>query len=399
MDYLNDPNLQAKQQQANTAQSEYYGAQQTQMTLPDMLRDALTKKFSSSENPLISDLQSTRQGVMNDITNAPLQVTQDKSGVIFNPQQQADLINKYRSPNISKLSVLNDLFGLQTGGLQNIINATGNAYGSYVTGLGNKATMANKSVTDLLDLMKAQSGEEWKQKEYDLEKEKLAYNRSKETNDKTTEVWNQIYANADSEDDIWTAINQNDSAWRAQGIDVDQLWKWQKDLATKVGYGGVTGQGLKEKTAAGLSDKQKAAIDTVTQIGAVDQNIKGKTGTVQAQVVSTRLNLPGILGKGGLSGDDAALADLESKYFALIQNALTAIQGSRPSDYDAKMYQQKLGPSIINSPQVNEDRINNLYKLMGGKAVTLTDPSTGNIYEYSSTTDPDYIADKKKGFK
>jgi len=52
----------------------------------------------------------------------------------------------------------------------------------------------------------------------------------------------------------------------------------------------------------------------------------------------------------------------------LTQAVMTAIQGSRPSDYDVRSYQQKAGPNIRLSNKVNQQRIINLKSLMEERA-------------------------------
>ena len=54
-------------------------------------------------------------------------------------------------------------------------------------------------------------------------------------NKDTADIWMKILASpgVDTEDDVWNLINNNDAAWRAAGIDVDQLWKWHKELVDK----------------------------------------------------------------------------------------------------------------------------------------------------------------------
>lgn len=165
-DYLNDPSLQAARNTANTAQQNYYGAQQASYTLPDLLKQALTTKFNEASNPLMADINTARQRVYTDMSNAPLQVMQPQTGVIFSPNQQAALIDKYRAPGIANLAGLMDRYNLETGGLQNIINSTANAFQAQTAGLQGKAETARQSYTDLLGLMQAQTEEDWRQKQF-----------------------------------------------------------------------------------------------------------------------------------------------------------------------------------------------------------------------------------------
>lgn len=128
------------------------------------------------------------------------------------------------------------------------------------------------------------------------------------------------------------------------------------------------------------SNQQKAdtGVNIASEVDNIPKNIRDKTGSKEAFNVVAKQKIP-VVGNALIRSDtERKLADLESKYFLMVQTALTAVQGSRPSDYDVKSYMDKTGPSIRNSPQVNEDRINNLRKLMeamGGKSSQNTRPS------------------------
>jgi hypothetical protein len=170
MNYLNDPTLQSSQTDAQSAEQTYANATQAGFKLPDLLKEALTKKFSSSENPLMADLESARSRVYSDMGTAPTQVMEPSAGVIFSPNQQASLISKYRAPGIAKLAGAQDMFNLGTGGLQNIIDSVTRNQQSQTAGLKSTAEQKRQSYTDLLSLMKAQTEEDWTGKEFDEKK-------------------------------------------------------------------------------------------------------------------------------------------------------------------------------------------------------------------------------------
>lgn len=134
------------------------------------------------------------------------------------------------------------------------------------------------------------------------------------------------------------------------------------------------------------NQKAQAGIKVSGQIDSVPQDIKDKTGGSEAFSTTFKLGLP-VIGRALIRGKtETQLADLESKYFLMVQSALTAIQGSRPSDYDVKSYMDKAGPSIKNSPQVNKDRMYNLLKLMQGVSgeKPTSQPNTTNAgFDYS----------------
>jgi hypothetical protein len=55
---------------------------------------------------------------------------------------------------------------------------------------------------------------------------------------KADDVFNTILASSKTERDVWNYINQNQDKLRAQGVDVDQLWRKHNELAAKTGVGG-----------------------------------------------------------------------------------------------------------------------------------------------------------------
>ena len=93
-----------------------------------------------------------------------------------------------------------------------------------------------------------------------------------------------------------------------------------------------------------------------------------KTGTPGAALVNLKLNFPLKLGQPTITEKEKDLVDLDSKYFLLTQAVLTAVQGSRPSDYDVKSYQNSAGPNIMLPNYINEQRIRNLQNLLRTKA-------------------------------
>jgi|SRR3990167_701357 len=113
----------------------------------------------------------------------------------------------------------------------------------------------------------------------------------------------------------------------------------------------------------------ETGVVSAEEIEKVPESIKKRTGTASAFATAFKLNFFPFLVKGK---EETELADLENKYFIMVKSYITAVEGARPSDYDARQYQKKSGPSIMNSPQVNEVRVKNLMKTLS----TLTGKST-----------------------
>jgi len=150
-----DPALASAQSAVTSANADYTDAAATQATLPDLLKQALTAKFTT-DNPMISDLNTARTNFLNTNTSAPLSVmAPNNGGYVWSPNQQSDIINKTQNAALSPISFLNDLLGLSTGGIQNIIDSTGRAYGADVLKKKGAVDTAQSTFQNLLDVLKA----------------------------------------------------------------------------------------------------------------------------------------------------------------------------------------------------------------------------------------------------
>ena len=137
-----DPNLSAARGAAQSASDAYGKAQQAAYTLPDMLKEALSKKLGA-DNPVVANRESALKNYFTASGNAPLEVTPRSAGglsdYVFNPAQQQALIQAKRGAALAPVSSANALFGLEVGGLPDIINSTSNAYQGQVAGMKNTA--------------------------------------------------------------------------------------------------------------------------------------------------------------------------------------------------------------------------------------------------------------------
>lgn len=162
-------------QQARSASQDATAAANTEstagLTLPDMLRSALTSKFSN-DNPTYAAREGALTNYLNESTQAPLRVTPKSAGgmsdVVYNPLQQANLIQQYRSGPLAQIATLNDLLGLQTGGIENVIGATSRAHQAYTQGMVQKAQLARTGYEDLLSEMSKRADEAYRQQELAL---------------------------------------------------------------------------------------------------------------------------------------------------------------------------------------------------------------------------------------
>jgi hypothetical protein len=76
---------------------------------------------------------------------------------------------------------------------------------------------------------------------------------------------------AATEQDVWDYINQHATALADQGVNVKELWKLQKDMATKVGWKGLISGGSKTPKVAAQSAqvKKQQATDAMNKLNAM----------------------------------------------------------------------------------------------------------------------------------
>ena len=260
----------------------------------------------------------------------------------------------------------------QTGQKENVLDILGSLNiaigrefesrrGQYASTVKAKQSIID-TITGLLD-RRIQVEEKAKDRALDLYK--INKQASKVKEDATKEIWDKIYTTADTEDDIWRAINENDTAWRAMGIDVDQLWANHKDVANKVGYGGKLGLGLGEKEIGISKLAEENKTDSLNMVAAMDRYItrRGETDAVQ------RLNPIDPVGKG-----------IETEKNLLTQVIAKLIEKNRLSDADRKFYLDQVPPWWM--PQNTAIRqINGIKKGLFAKLglVEVREKSTGMV--------------------
>lgn len=138
---------------------------------------------------------------------------------------------------------------------QGLVNSkTGDASANYQAFLSSLGTLANAYVADKAY---ASSG--------------TAPGTSQQAGSLFNDIINQVQTvkgGDASERDIWDYINQHDAALRAQGVNVNELWRLHKDLAQKVGTNGKITGGTKAKSATLLKQDQtnKAEVDAAQSL-------------------------------------------------------------------------------------------------------------------------------------
>lgn len=171
---FNTPEVSAARTTAQNSSATAARAAQSAITLPDMLRDTLTKKFEG--NPLYGQRETAVENYLNTSTQAPLDYTHTSAGgnadVIYNPMQQANLIQGARANALAPITTLNSLLGLQVGGMDDIIDAAGRTANAQVAGLQSQAELDRQRYLDIIDLISKQADEDYRQAQLELNRKK-----------------------------------------------------------------------------------------------------------------------------------------------------------------------------------------------------------------------------------
>lgn len=327
--------MQAANMQANTPnfQQNLQNSQSQQAQLPQMTQNA-------ADEAKMYELFAHDQGLANkytrpDFQNTPGQTTGGVQGVastqqpgdvntfgnvgvpnsaILTPESLNQGFQGFTTPGAvnsamgieggqitSALDLLNKALQYQSGQVSNNVSTGMGNYASIINALsgmgsllGNigqqeyQSSQGNKQITTLNGhdvLIDTQSGQILKDYGIHTTSGKTGYDvgSTQEAGSLFENIINQLQSEKGgqaTEQDVWNYINQNDSALRAQGINVDTLWKLHKDLATKTGpqgqiSGGTVNVAKNTTTKAATTSSKKSNWQRKT-----DTQSRGLLGTL-----------------------------------------------------------------------------------------------------------------------
>lgn len=152
--YLDSPDVTQARNTANQTQQAYSNAQAEGMTLPQRLTEALNKKFSTN-NPMVQQREGQLNNYLNVLDTSQSSVLpENNNGTIFSPIQQANLINSRRNAAFTPLTTTNYLLGLEQGGIGDVVDSVGRAYGADVQRMQGQAEAARNNYLDVYGLAK-----------------------------------------------------------------------------------------------------------------------------------------------------------------------------------------------------------------------------------------------------
>jgi hypothetical protein len=120
-------------------------------TLPDMLREALTKKYTT-ENPLIAQRNAAATTFLSEGERAAQELLPSGTeGVVFSPTERRSLISGRRAAASVPLMGLNEMIGLSFGGIPNIVDSATRAFNAEVLAASGAAQRGRQRYQDFLN--------------------------------------------------------------------------------------------------------------------------------------------------------------------------------------------------------------------------------------------------------
>jgi hypothetical protein len=231
--------------------------------LPFKLREALQKKLDYNR-----DIIEQQADVEADYIAAPARA-REKYQDVWNPFARERMVAEERAQAYKPYAVLSDVLGQRMGTVSDIV---GQGVAGW-QGIVNQANVLNQSAQQKLaqamdeyqmaaQMQQAADQLEMQEKNYQLALDKFGFQQeqfewekpwqekmwqyqldkpypgggtSMGMNDadlKAYNVWNDLMAQTGGDEwQVWSALNRDQGALRAAGVNVDALWRWHADLA------------------------------------------------------------------------------------------------------------------------------------------------------------------------
>lgn len=151
---ISEIDLESKRVASEQAQTQYGQMSTRATTLPDILSEALNKKFGEA-NPLIQQRGTALENFLKAGTAYNTESAQrylptgEGADVIFSPTETRNLLSQQRAAASVPLFGLNTIIGASYGGIQNVVDSATRAYMAQVQAQQQAAEMARQSYQDL----------------------------------------------------------------------------------------------------------------------------------------------------------------------------------------------------------------------------------------------------------
>ena len=367
--YFNDPRLQqAQQQYQQTAQAATESQAQGQ-TLPQMLQDALQKKFGEN-NPLVQQREGATQNYLNSIPASQSAVLpENQGGVVLNPLQQANLIQQRQSASLAPLTTANYLLGLHQQGLGNVIQNATAAHQAQTTRLMGGAQTARTSYQDILNELSGRADIALKEKALNLQMSGGIKGLAAQ----------QLVTDAQNGLTLQDALNKY--AGRLDPQEVFSIYNTSSKYGpAKEDPNQLLGMGIKPALTTDQLARREALKPAEAAINLLDDkaiSMAGPQNNIQKFMIDHL---------GGF-GVDQKIVGLNSDFELMKQNVVRALQGARMSDQDIALAAGYI-PSITDTPETVRTKLAKLrtfINVISGESIQSgtqsTKPSLDQIFQ------------------
>jgi len=336
-----DPRLKAAADAYGSAAQGANSSQAAEYSLPQMLKDALTKKFA--DNPMVQARQNALENYLNVSGSQSSVLPENNGGVIFNPNQQADLLNKRKNAAVAPLATDNYLLGLQSGSITDVINAAANAAHAITQSQQGKADIARNQYSDILNELSKKADEAYRQQQLQLTMSggvgglaSQGLIKDAQAGMTLKDILNK-YAGRLDPTTIYSLYN-NSSKYGPAKEGPDQLMAL----------------GIKPPLTTDQMTRMTALKPASEFLNSIDPSALNDVGP------QNRLAQLSIQHLGGI-GVDQNLIKLNQTFELLKQNVVRALQGARMSDQDIKVAQSYI-PSITDTKETIQTKLDGLRK-------------------------------------
>lgn len=362
------------------------------LTLPDILKDALTKKFGT-DNPLMQQRGTALQNFLTAGTTDKYSNPANNNNVVYSPTQQRSLEATDRAAAVVPLVNLNDIISQGYGGIGNVVDSASRAYQANAKVEEGKATLSQNKYLDALDNLRFTYNA---QVEAEKQAEQIRqFNESQATNKSQfgqtlTENQRQFNltphtvggsagvtaANVDGlRADVQKGKTLNDVlATYAGKIDPNDILSVYNAASpygpAKESYQQLQAYGITDPRTAQQENSSAAIQPAITALSGLNSKGISKVGPQNRGVNEFALNW-----LGGM-GVDSDLVGLNQQLELAKQTLLNSFQNGRISDFDYKTAQNYM-PTIYDTTDNFKTKLSNLNSFLGNLGGSSTSNSGG----------------------
>jgi hypothetical protein len=353
---------------ASTATTNYATAVESAPSLLQQLQKNLTTLFTT-DNPILEERNTSLADYLSAGANARSDIltgnlpTVEGSALTLSPTQQNAIVSGRKAAALAKLIGLNQAVTGIYGNMSSTVENTGDLYQSLLAGEKTKAELAQQTYKDAFSELTQK--EQLRLQELST---MLSASGAGTATGRAESVLNNVATDARSGATLSDIMKKYSTSAYVTPADVlrvyntNSIYGTAKETSTEL----QKMYGITPNMTAEQINKQAALVPAQTAIDEIRKLDLSETGP-DNRMAQVSLNY---LGGIGVSEN---LVSLNQNFELLRQKVVNALQGARMSDKDIELAKGYI-PSIIDTPQVAQTKLNNLQtfinSLMGTTSTT-----------------------------